>query len=81
MPPGRQIEGRRFYLENLYPAALVARKRPAQIPKIPRRLVKPELGWSALDDPLPALSMVVVVAFEQTMSLQCATLRSRFDSS
>jgi D-aspartate ligase len=59
VPPGRQIEGRRFYLENLYPAALLARKRPAQIPKLPRRLVRPELGWSAFDDPLPALSMVV----------------------
>lgn len=63
VPSGRQIEGRRFYLENLYPAALIARKRPAQIPRVPRRLVKPELGWFAVDDPLPALSMAVRFAW------------------
>jgi D-aspartate ligase len=63
VPSGRQIEGRRFYLEDLYPAAVIGRKRAAQVPKIPRRLVKPELGWFALDDPLPALSMAVRVAW------------------
>jgi D-aspartate ligase len=60
VPPGRQIEGRRFYVENFYaPALLVPRKRPARLPKLPRRLVKPELGWVALDDPLPIVSLAI----------------------
>jgi predicted ATP-grasp superfamily ATP-dependent carboligase len=61
VPPGRQISGRRFYVENFYAAAalLAPRQRPAQAPRLPRRLVKPELAWLALDDPLPVLSHAI----------------------
>jgi D-aspartate ligase len=60
VPPGRQIDGRRFYVENSYAAALLTpRKRPARVPRLPRKLMKPELAWLAVDDPLPVLSQAI----------------------
>jgi D-aspartate ligase len=58
VPDGRQIEGRRFIVENLdVPAVLAYRRtRPAK-PSVEFERGRTELAWLALDDPVPFLAM------------------------
>jgi predicted ATP-grasp superfamily ATP-dependent carboligase len=59
IPASRQVQGRRFVVENLYLSALLSPgERAALAPDLPRSRPKHlELAWFALDDLVPALVM------------------------
>ena len=57
VPPGQQVDGRRWAVETLDAAALVAYRRDGRHPRAPGRSAHTELAWFAADDPLPSLAV------------------------
>jgi predicted ATP-grasp superfamily ATP-dependent carboligase len=54
-PPGRQVDGRMYVVENLDLPAQIAYRRAGRLEHPPTPCRHRELAWWALDDPLPAL--------------------------
>ncbi|MGK5171734.1 hypothetical protein [Geodermatophilus sp. CPCC 205761] len=58
VPAGRQVEGRRFVVENFdLPARLGYRRETRTPPPLPARSTRTELAWFARDDVRPYLAM------------------------
>jgi D-aspartate ligase len=55
LPPGRQVDGRLYVVENLDLPAQIAYRRAGELEHIPVPCRHRELAWWARDDPLPAL--------------------------
>jgi predicted ATP-grasp superfamily ATP-dependent carboligase len=55
LPPGRQVDGRRYVVENLDLPAQIAYRRAGELERAPVPYRHRELAWWARDDPLPAL--------------------------
>lgn len=55
LPPGRQVDGRVYMVENLDFPAQIAYRRAGEHEEVPLPRSHRELAWWAADDPLPAL--------------------------
>jgi predicted ATP-grasp superfamily ATP-dependent carboligase len=55
LPPGRQVDGRVYVVENLDVLARIAYRRSGDSREAPMAPRQRELAWWASDDPLPAL--------------------------
>jgi predicted ATP-grasp superfamily ATP-dependent carboligase len=55
LPPGRQVDGRSYVVENLDLPAQIAYRRAGELEHAPAPCRHRELAWWARDDPLPAL--------------------------
>jgi predicted ATP-grasp superfamily ATP-dependent carboligase len=55
VPPGRQVDGRRYIVENLDVPAAIAYRRSGELEAIPLPCSHTELAWCAADDPVPAV--------------------------
>ena len=77
VPPSPQLNGRRFVVENIDPAARLTYWRSGYAtPSKPRHHTSTELGWLAWDDPLPCA--VMLARFGKPVAAYAAqVLRSR----
>ncbi len=55
LPPGRQVDGRLYIVENLDVPAQIAYRRAGELEVAPGPCRHRELAWWASDDPVPAL--------------------------
>jgi D-aspartate ligase len=74
---GRQIDGRRYVVENLDVRAQIAYRRARELERVPTPYGGRELAWWACDDPAPAL---VAGVYSAALGGRRLLARSRFGS-
>ena len=76
LPSGRQVDGRRYIVENLDLPALIAYRRSGERQAVTFAHDHRELAWWASDDPIPALIAFVQSAGYASRKLLASRVRT-----